>query len=204
MPKPFLRPKLIFTYPSEVGELTKILAYHSFSRWQEIIYPDIVSQTPIFKSNDERRSPGFVRKYIKLITSTGESGIKYRVIAVPGGTVKGTPQYHALMAILSLHGTSGRPLSINAKPGSILTFPLKSGQTFRNPKVLRQGPGRTRGPKNWVVTKRVVQTKWGRPNPWIIEIFNKNVYMLTNILHQELLAAKGRKTKLGEKKIEVS
>jgi hypothetical protein len=183
------------------------MVYYSFSKWQELLYPEVISQAPMYRSNDERRSPGFLKKYIKLITTTGEKGIRYKTISVPGGTVKGTPAYNALSAIYLLHRAGPKPVVINAKPGSILTFPLKAGTVIRNPNVMRQGPGRTRGPKNWVVTKRVYQGSKARSgtynNPWIYNIYNKNTYMLTNILKANFLAAKSKKTKAGVTTIEI-
>ena len=188
--RPLLKPRIILRYPRELGKLTRIMVYHSFSRWQEILYPQVIAQTPVSQSQDERHPRGFVRRHIKLITTTGEKGLKYRAISVPGGTVRGSPAFHALSAIYAYHGVSGRPLRITAKAGSVLTFPLKRGQTFTNPKTARQGPGRTRGPRNWVVTKKVYQPKWGKANPWISRIFESNKGMLTKILHQEMLATR--------------
>jgi len=191
--RPILRPKLVLRYPKKIGKLTLVMVYHSYSRWQEILYPEVIAQTPVSSSQDERKPRGFVRRHIKLITSTGEKGLKYKTISVPGGTVKRTPAYHALSAIYAYHGASGRPLTIQASAGSVLTFPLKRGQSFRNPKTARQGPGRTRGPARWVVTKHVVQPRWGKPNPWIGRIYEKNKGMLTRILHQEMLATRRKK-----------
>ena len=176
------------------------VVFHSYSRWQEALYPQVIAQTPVSQSLDERHPRGFIRRHIKLVTSVGEKGYKYKTISVPGGTIKGNPAYHALSAIYAYHGASGRPLSFTAKPGSVLTFPLKRGQTFRNPKTASHGPGRTRGPKNWVVTKKVTQTKWGRTNPWIGKIFDSNKGMLTRILRQEFLATSRKKR---EKRIAV-
>lgn len=199
--RPLLKPKIVLKYPKKLGKLTMIVVYHSYSRWQEILYPQVIAQTPVSQSSDERRPPrGFVRRHIKLITTTGEKGLKYRTISVPGGTVRGSPAFRALSAINAYHGISGRPLTITAKPGSILTFPLKRGQTFPNPKTARHGPGRTRGPRNWVVTKKVTQLRWGKPNPWIARIFDANKGMLTKILHQEMLATRRKKR---EKRIAV-
>ena len=184
--KIFLRPKIVYIYKRKIGYGLLLRTYLAYSMWQEGIYDQVIAATPRYKGTDERRQPGFVQSHIKLVTAIGEKGIKYKNITVPGGTVKGTPAYHALMAIYSLH--EGRQAF--TVQGKTMTFPVRKGQVFRNPKVLRQGPGRGRGPRNWMVTKRTTQRKWGAGrNTWISNVFNKNTQMLVKLLHLEYTEA---------------
>lgn len=197
---PFLRPRLLMEYSMNFGPLTRSIIYYAYSKWQEELYPRVIAETPVTSSPDPRKVKGFVRSHIKLITTKGERGLKYRTIAVPGGTVKGSPAYHALSAVYAYHGRPGRPLTIHARPGSVLTFPLKKGERIHRPSVARPAPGARRGRKDWVVTRRVVQKKWAEPYPWISNIFERNMKRLVDILHRELIAAR-RKYKV--KKIEI-
>lgn len=198
--KPILRPRMIFKYATKTGWNVLFRTYTAFSIWQERIYPEILARTPTYKGTDERRTPGFVNRYIKLMWTSGEYGIRYKAIGVPGGTVRGNPAYHARMAIYSLH--EGRAaVTITGNP---LTFPIKAGTTFRNPKVARQGPGRTRGIKNWAVTKKVFQKPWGiGRNPWIAKISLQRRGMLIKLLHLEYVKASRMSEKKGLKKIEI-
>jgi len=69
---------------------------------------------------------------------------------------------------------------------------LTRGQVFRNPQTARTAPG-GRGPKRWVVTKKVFQRKWAKTNPWIGDIFQENKGMLVKILHENMIATRRKK-----------
>lgn len=182
---PFLSPRFVFKYPPNLT--IKVLRgfYAAFSHWQEMLYPEVIAETPISQGIDPRQPKGLLRKHIRLMWSTGEQGLKYKAIGVPGGTVYGSPAYHALSAVRAYHGATGRPLTIKPVSKEVLTFPLGRA-IVRNPQVLRQGPGRSRGPRNWVVTRKVYQPRWAPPNPWIIRIWNEKAGLLPMLLYQEL------------------
>lgn len=163
--------------------------YKSFEQWQEAIYPEVIASAPRYKGpKDERRIPDFVKRHIKMMWTTGERGIRYKAIGVPGGTVKGSPAHHAYMAIMSLH-LGRRAFPIYGRP--ILTFPVAPGTTFRNPQVARQGPGRERGRRNWVVTRKVFQPSWPAGKyPWIADISFRRLSLLDRILRINFIRAK--------------
>lgn len=193
--KVFIKPRWIFKYPKGVGYGVMRSVYDSFSGWNTILYPQIVARAPIAKDG---RNPGLIKTHLKLMWTTGEQGIRYKAIGVPGGTVKGSPAYHALMAIMTLHG--GRAaVTITGKK---MTFPLGKAQ-IRNPKTARQGPGRTRGPRNWVFTQRVVQKARGPRNQWITNTFESNKQILTNLLRQCVLAQRKKPGQGKAEKIEI-
>jgi len=192
---------MIFTYPQRIGWTLLFHTYTAFSNWQESIYPEVLARTPHFKGPaDERRPTGFIARHIKLMWTSGEYGIKYKAIGIPGGSVRGSPAFHAKMAVYSLHEGRG-PTTIKGGP---LTFPLKAGTSFRNPHTAQQGPGRERGRKNWVVTAKVYQRPWGAGrNPWIADVSIKRRERLIKCLHLEYVRAARAKEKKGLKKIEI-
>jgi len=55
---------------------------------------------------------------------------------------------------------------------------MKSGSFYR------QGPGRTRGPRNWIVTKKVTFKARGVRNPWIFKIAERRRNEFTNLLKE--------------------
>lgn len=195
--KPFLRPRLVFEYPPGLRLSVLKALYKAYSEWQEALYPEVISETPITKSEDPRAIRGFVRDHIKLMTSHGEKGLPYKTIGVPGGTVRGTPAFHALSAIYAFHGWTGRPLTIRPRRSKVLTFPLKKGEVFRRPELARPPPW-GKGPKRWLVVPKVFQPSWGKPNPWIARIFEHNKDLLLRLVEDRIVKTikRGRRVKV--------
>jgi len=172
-------------------------SYNAFSRWSEMIYPKVIMATPTYKGTDPRRKPGFVRSKIKLMWTTGEKRIRFKAIGVPRGTIKGTPEYHALMAIYSMHYGWSKPFVRRPKASKVLTFPLKRGQRFRKPYLARPPPGNPRGRKRWIVTTKAVQKGGPKRNPFIHRVFRDNIDLYYSLLREEL-KKKGKERKVIE------
>ena len=182
--KVFKRVKWTVKYPKGIGYGAMRAVYLAFSEWNEALYPQILAKTPVSREN---RTPGLVKRHLKMMWTTGERRIRYKALGVPGGTVKGTPAYHALMAIKTLH--EGRRAVIIT--GKKMTFPMGRA-LIEKAKVARHGPGIARGPKNWIFTTKVSQKARGPRNTWITDTFDKNKYMYLNLLRQSVLAERKR------------
>jgi len=198
--KTTFKPTIKMELPFE-GKPTRKIAismYEAFSRWSEMIYPKVIASCPVYSGPDFRRRPGFVRRHIKLTWSTGLYGIKYKAIGVPRGSLRGTPQYHALMAIYALHYGWEKPFIRRPKTRTVMTFPLKKGERIRNPRAAKPPPGR-KGPKTWIVTRKAVQVKGPRRNPFIHKVFRENFSSYLALV-REAFKKKGRR----KKKIEIT
>jgi len=198
-----LVPEWSFCYPKNLGYRSMKAVHDAYTRWCEIIYDMVKKEAPIYpiKRPPPQPPPGFVSRHIKLVTRTGPKGIRYKTLAVPGGSKKGTPAYHALMAIYALHGYR-REIVIRPKRVSALAFPVQPGVVIRSQKV--KAPGlkertreKKRGPARWIVTGKVVQPEWPKAgrNPWIRKIFERTKNMYGRLLKLELDKIK-RKTKI--------
>jgi len=199
--KPLIKPKLIFIYPKNISGRVFRGTYAAFSRWQEAIFPIVIAKTPVYHgAADERAKPGFVRSHIKMMWTTGPKGMRFKTIGVPGATKKGSAAYHALMAINSLH--EGRA-AFTIKGSPILTFPVKKGAIFSNQGT--RGPGRTKGPTNWVITKKATQKAWPiSKNPWLPQIWVSERGKLMKLLSFYYVMAGKESERKVRKKIEVS
>lgn len=188
MPRVIFKPRITMKIPGEGKPFrrTYIAYYKAFSTWSERIYPTVIARTPRYKGNDPRRTPGFVASHIKVMWTTGPGGIRYKAIGVPGGSVKGTPAYHALMAIYSLHEGWRSPFIRRPVSKRIMTFPLRRGETFRNPRAAAHAPGVRRGPKRWVITKKAYQTGGPKRNRWLANTLQENVPLLLQLWNDEI------------------
>jgi len=181
-------------YPRNLSKKTRRMMYAAFSDWQRFMYPQVISECPVHKVPDPRRSPGFVRSHIKLVTHRIKEG-SYQAIGVPGASVQGSPAWRAYSAILALHGTGARrtkPLLIQPIRKQALAFPLSSKTIYsRKASPMSREKIRTRGPKNWVVVKWVFQPpdSWRVYNPFIWRVFERNKPVLLKLLHQHAIKA---------------
>lgn len=193
-----LVPELKFYYPKNLGYRSMKAIHDAYTRWQEIMYEMVKKEAPVYKHKREppQPPPGFVSSHIKLVTRTGPRGIRYKTLAVPGGSKKGSPAYHALMAIYALHGFR-RAIVIRPKRVSALAFPVQPGVVIRSQKVKEHDRKKRRGPARWIVTSKVTQPEWPKAgrNPWIRNIFERTKVMYSRLLGEELRKIE-RKTKV--------
>jgi len=173
--------------------------YEAFSRFSEMIYPEVIAACPKI-TYDPRRRPGWVASHIKLMWTTGKGGIRFRCIGVPGGSVKGSDAYHALMAIYSLEKGWKTGITYGPVSKQAMTFPLKGGQSFRNPKVAAIPPWsrgrRGRKPaKTWVITKKVTHLpgQYKARNPFITRVFKSHYRDLLSLFKEAKRVLRRRK-----------
>lgn len=176
--------KLKAKYPKRLRKHITDAYYKAFSEWIYSIYPQVISETPVYQGENPSVTKGLIRRSLKIIRTSAGREHRYKTIGIPGGTMKGTPPYHALMALLSLH-SGRRPITIK---GKVMTFPLKS-LNFRNPRVARPPPG-GRGPKTWVVTRKVKQRAREGTNPWIYRIVSRRYREILKFLDKDIKAKK--------------
>jgi len=185
MPKAVRVIKLVLKarYPKHLKEPIAEAYFKAFSDWIYSIYPEVISETPIYSGNNPSVPKGLIRRHLKVIRTT-HGKYSYKTIGVPGGAIRGSPPYHALMALLSLH--SGRR-AITIK-GKTMAFPLGT-LVFRNPKVARPPPGK-RGAKTWVITRKVKQPARAGTNPWIYRIVARRHREILKFLEKEIKVKK--------------
>jgi len=193
-----LMPKIVLKIPGKGKPAREMIEgyYRAVSDWSTRIYPKVIAKTPRYSGPDSRRRPGFVASHIKLMWTTGAFQIRYRTIGVPGGSKIGSPAWHALMAIYSLHQGWRRPFIRRPREKRVMTFPLKKGERFRNPRTARWAPGARGGPKTWVVTRKAVQRRGPTRNTWIRDIVRENLNDLNVHWTVEVEKLKRRKKKI--------
>jgi len=148
---------------------TEALAWaDSYSSWvKHDLLPAVKSSAPKYTGRDPRPRVIIKEHFGTIKRKWPGRNIYVEDFGIPGAKRVGSPAYRTLLAVMSLHEGWSFPYERRPVRKKVMTFPLERGETFRNPQTAARAPGATRGPKTWVITRRAVQARQIRKNPWI-------------------------------------
>lgn len=178
-------------YPRALGPALLEAIYSGFTRFNEVAYERILATAPKSKTPSPRWPVGFVSSHIQLVLHR-RGRYSYKVVAVPGGTHKGSRAWRAWIALNALHyGWTKLPFERRPTRRKALGLPLVPGMEVP-PK------GGDKLPRKKAVQKRQI-TK----NPWIERIWNSMLPQFLDYLDREfeLQRRKKRKERLASFKI---